>query len=364
MREIRRRVDQGHREVVLTGINLGCFRDRDAGYDLPRLVREAGAIARARAAPAQLDRDQPRQRRARRRAARDADRRAASPRPAPVRRRRRAARDGPPLHDARPLPAAARAARRRVQPDERRHRRLSGRGRARRSRTRCAPSSAPGSRRCTSFPYSPRPGTATAGRRSGAAGREEGARRAAARALARARAAALALEARHATTSCSSTAPAAATATTTRRFSSTRRSASSSGCAPQAVTRGGDPCRRSVTTACSASIVREGDVRRADRTASSRSTTSTRRPTSHMLVIPERHVDTFREIGEFPRRRGEADARVRRRHGREASASTDYRVLATSAAGAGQTIFHLHWHVLGGDQPSMCRRLRRRRCEL
>ncbi len=40
--EIRRRVDQGHREVVLTGINLGCFRDRSAGYDLPRLVREAG----------------------------------------------------------------------------------------------------------------------------------------------------------------------------------------------------------------------------------------------------------------------------------------------------------------------------------
>jgi threonylcarbamoyladenosine tRNA methylthiotransferase MtaB len=41
--EIRRRVAQGHREVVLTGINLGCYRDRSAGYDLPRLVREAGA---------------------------------------------------------------------------------------------------------------------------------------------------------------------------------------------------------------------------------------------------------------------------------------------------------------------------------
>ena len=41
--EIRRRVEQGHREVVLTGINLGCYRDRAAGYDLPRLVREAGA---------------------------------------------------------------------------------------------------------------------------------------------------------------------------------------------------------------------------------------------------------------------------------------------------------------------------------
>ncbi|HEY2328000.1 MAG TPA: MiaB/RimO family radical SAM methylthiotransferase [Gaiellaceae bacterium] len=43
LREIVRRVEQGHREVVLTGINLGCFRDREAGYDLPRLVREAGA---------------------------------------------------------------------------------------------------------------------------------------------------------------------------------------------------------------------------------------------------------------------------------------------------------------------------------
>ena len=41
--EVARRVAQGHREVVLTGINLGCYRDRDAGYDLPRLVREAGA---------------------------------------------------------------------------------------------------------------------------------------------------------------------------------------------------------------------------------------------------------------------------------------------------------------------------------
>ncbi len=42
--EIRKRVAQGHREVVLTGINLGCYRDRDAGYTLPRLVREAGAV--------------------------------------------------------------------------------------------------------------------------------------------------------------------------------------------------------------------------------------------------------------------------------------------------------------------------------
>src|SRR5256886_4189308 len=44
--EVRRRVVQGHREIVLTGINLGCYRDRAAGYGLPRLVREAGAVPR------------------------------------------------------------------------------------------------------------------------------------------------------------------------------------------------------------------------------------------------------------------------------------------------------------------------------
>jgi threonylcarbamoyladenosine tRNA methylthiotransferase MtaB len=42
--EIERRAAQGHREVVLTGVNLGCFRDREAGFTLARLIREAGSI--------------------------------------------------------------------------------------------------------------------------------------------------------------------------------------------------------------------------------------------------------------------------------------------------------------------------------
>jgi threonylcarbamoyladenosine tRNA methylthiotransferase MtaB len=42
--EIRRRAAQGHREVVLTGVNLGCFRDRAAGLTLAGLIRAAGAI--------------------------------------------------------------------------------------------------------------------------------------------------------------------------------------------------------------------------------------------------------------------------------------------------------------------------------
>jgi threonylcarbamoyladenosine tRNA methylthiotransferase MtaB len=42
--EVRRRVGQGHREVVLTGINLGCYRDRAAGHSLAGLVRAVGEV--------------------------------------------------------------------------------------------------------------------------------------------------------------------------------------------------------------------------------------------------------------------------------------------------------------------------------
>ena len=68
---------------------------------------------------------------------------------------------------------------------------------------------------------------------------------------------------------------------------------------------------------------------------------------THLLVLPERHVDTFREIDEFPadeaKRMLEFVAEVAREAG-----LTDYRVVVNVGPGGGQTIFHLHWHVLGG----------------
>ncbi len=68
---------------------------------------------------------------------------------------------------------------------------------------------------------------------------------------------------------------------------------------------------------------------------------------THLLVIPERHVDSFREIGEFPpeeaKRMLEFVAEVAAREG-----LTDYRVIVNAGRGAGQTVFHLHWHILGG----------------
>jgi histidine triad (HIT) family protein len=70
----------------------------------------------------------------------------------------------------------------------------------------------------------------------------------------------------------------------------------------------------------------------------------------HLLVIPERHVDSFREVGEFPegeaKRMLEFVAETARTVGLE-----DYRVQVNVGARAGQTIFHLHWHVLGTRPP-------------
>ena len=68
---------------------------------------------------------------------------------------------------------------------------------------------------------------------------------------------------------------------------------------------------------------------------------------THLLVIPERHVDTFRDVGQFTpdeaRRMLEFVAETARAAGIE-----DYKVVVNVGAGAGQTVFHLHWHILGG----------------
>ena len=67
----------------------------------------------------------------------------------------------------------------------------------------------------------------------------------------------------------------------------------------------------------------------------------------HLLVIPQRHVASFREIGEFS-----ADEAKRMLDFVAETASgaglKDYRVVVNVGQGGGQTIYHLHWHVLGG----------------
>ena len=71
---------------------------------------------------------------------------------------------------------------------------------------------------------------------------------------------------------------------------------------------------------------------------------------THLLVLPERHVDTFRDVGDFPAE--EAAAMLRFVAASAAVAGLeDYRVVVNVGPGGGQTVFHLHWHVLGGALP-------------
>lgn len=66
----------------------------------------------------------------------------------------------------------------------------------------------------------------------------------------------------------------------------------------------------------------------------------------HLLVIPERHVNTFRDVRAFE---AEESARMLAFVAETARRAglTDYRVVVNVGPSAGQTVFHLHWHVLG-----------------
>ena len=69
----------------------------------------------------------------------------------------------------------------------------------------------------------------------------------------------------------------------------------------------------------------------------------------HVLIVPRRHIDSLNAlgpedddlVGEMIRRA----AAIARDHG---VADTGYRTVFNCNADAGQTVFHIHLHVLGG----------------
>ena len=67
----------------------------------------------------------------------------------------------------------------------------------------------------------------------------------------------------------------------------------------------------------------------------------------HLLVIPEHHVDTFRDVSEIgageTHRMLEFIADTAREAGLE-----DYKVQVNVGPTAGQTVFPLHGHIMGG----------------
>lgn len=65
----------------------------------------------------------------------------------------------------------------------------------------------------------------------------------------------------------------------------------------------------------------------------------------HVLVMPKKHMDSLAEL------KDPAVAAALLKGVRDVAAQEglqDFRTIANTGAGAGQTVFHLHMHVLGG----------------
>ena len=130
-----------------------------------------------------------------------------------------------------------------------------------------------------------------------------------------------------------------------------RRSASSSASRGRAVTEEGILAALSDCLFCT--LVREGDhVATADGFVAIRDINP--QAETHLLVLPERHVDTFRDVGEFPpdeaKRMLEFVAETAREAGLE-----DYRVLVNVGRGGGQTdlppaLARPRWEDAGDDR--------------
>lgn len=74
----------------------------------------------------------------------------------------------------------------------------------------------------------------------------------------------------------------------------------------------------------------------------------------HVLVVPKQHVGSLAEIGKLPeavaRRLFEVSQGVAEKLG---VAGSGYAVRINNGADAGQEVFHLHLHVLGGKKIGM-----------
>ncbi|HZT44636.1 MAG TPA: HIT domain-containing protein [Gaiellaceae bacterium] len=68
----------------------------------------------------------------------------------------------------------------------------------------------------------------------------------------------------------------------------------------------------------------------------------------HLLVVPEEHIETFRDIGRLSEPEAKRMLDFVAETARQAGLD-EYRLMIFCGPGAGQTVFHLHWHILGGS---------------
>jgi histidine triad (HIT) family protein len=69
---------------------------------------------------------------------------------------------------------------------------------------------------------------------------------------------------------------------------------------------------------------------------------------THILVVPRRHVPSLAEAAEEDWPDIVRALQVARQLGREGGLSDGYRLVQNVGPDGGQTVGHLHWHLLGG----------------
>jgi histidine triad (HIT) family protein len=70
----------------------------------------------------------------------------------------------------------------------------------------------------------------------------------------------------------------------------------------------------------------------------------------HVLVVPRRHVDSAHDLGPEDADLLAATFAVTRTVAEQEGIADGYRVTTNIGAGGGQSVSHLHFHVLGGRQ--------------
>jgi histidine triad (HIT) family protein len=71
----------------------------------------------------------------------------------------------------------------------------------------------------------------------------------------------------------------------------------------------------------------------------------------HVLVIPRRHIATINDLADSDSKTvGELFLAAKAIAAKEGLAEDGYRVVMNCNAAAGQTVFHMHLHLLGGRQ--------------
>ncbi len=72
---------------------------------------------------------------------------------------------------------------------------------------------------------------------------------------------------------------------------------------------------------------------------------------THILIIPRRHIPTLNDVGpEDADLLGELLLAAKQIAADEAIAESGYRAVLNCNAGAGQSVFHVHLHLLGGRE--------------